>query len=145
MLFAHTVETKKYMEIDIPFNWSPRDYQKPLWKALQTYKRAIYVWHRRAGKDLLGLNFLIKSAILDTPGTYWHVFPTYNQGKKAIWTETDINGRKYLDYIPKELIASKNDQEMKIKFFNGYGTLQIDKKKKNIGSLSCYLSLLLFI
>ena len=107
------------MQIEIPFNWKPRDYHNPLWQALMKYKRAIYVWHRRAGKDLLGLNYIIKSAILDTPGTYWHIFPTYNQGKKAIWTETDINGRKYLDYIPKELIASKNDQEMKIKFFNG--------------------------
>ena len=109
------------MEIDIPYNWLPRDYQKPLWNSLVTegYKRAIYVWHRRAGKDLIGLNLIIKSAILETPGTYWHIFPTYNQGKKAIWSETDIKGRKYLDYIPQELIASKNDQEMKIKFVNG--------------------------
>lgn len=109
------------MEINIPYKWQPRDYQKPLWNALinEGYKRAIYVWHRRAGKDLFGLNLIIKSAILETPGTYWHIFPTYNQGKKAIWSETDITGRKYLDYIPQELIASKNDQEMKIKFING--------------------------
>lgn len=108
-------------EINIPYNWSPRDYQKPLWGALVSgdYRRAIYVWHRRAGKDLFGLNLIIRSAILETAGTYWHVFPTYNQGKKAIWNETDISGRKYLDYIPKELIESKNDQEMKIRFVNG--------------------------
>lgn len=108
------------IEIDIPHNWKPRSYQQELWNALLgKYKRAIYVWHRRAGKDLFGLNVIIRSAVFETPGTYWHVFPTYNQGKKAIWAETDINGRKYLDYIPKELIASKNDQEMKIKFVNG--------------------------
>lgn len=109
------------VSLDIPYNYHRRDYQKGLWKALisEDYKRAIYVWHRRAGKDLFGLNVIIYFATMKTPGTYWHIFPTYNQGKKAIWSETDINGRKYLDYIPKELIASKNDQEMKIKLVNG--------------------------
>ena len=109
------------MQIQIPYNWTPRDYQKPLWKALtiEKYKRAIYVWHRRAGKDLFGLNLIIFSAITTTAGTYWHIFPTYNQGKKAIWSESDITGRKYLDYIPKEIIKSINQQEMKIEFING--------------------------
>jgi hypothetical protein len=108
------------IRIDIPHDWERRDYQKPLWNALHNgCKRAVYVWHRRAGKDLFGLNWLIYSAVMKTPGTYWHVFPTYNQGKKAIWQESDITGRKYLDYIPKQLIESKNDQEMRIKFVNG--------------------------
>lgn len=109
------------MEINLPYNYTLRDYQAPLWNALikERYKRAIYVWHRRAGKDLFGLNLIIFYALLGTPGTYWHIFPTYNQGKKAIWSESDINGNKYLDYIPKELIKSQNNQEMKIEFFNG--------------------------
>jgi len=109
------------MQITIPYNWEPRDYQKALWKALtiDNFNRAIYVWHRRAGKDLFGLNLIIFSAITKTAGTYWHIFPTYNQGKKAIWSESDITGRKYLDYIPKEIIKSINQQEMKIEFING--------------------------
>lgn len=109
------------MIINIPHNWKPRNYQKPLWEAITTkgLKRAVYIWHRRAGKDLIGLNKIIYSALLEQVGTYWHVFPTYNQGKKSIWSESDINGRPYLDYIPKEAIASKNEQEMKIKFVNG--------------------------
>jgi hypothetical protein len=109
------------IKINIPHNWSPRGYQEPLWQALTTkgLKRAVYIWHRRAGKDLIGLNRIIVSALLEQVGTYWHVFPTYNQGKKAIWSESDIAGRPYLDYIPKEAIESKNEQEMKIKFVNG--------------------------
>jgi phage terminase large subunit len=108
------------MKISIPYNWTLRDYQQPLWKALTIdgYQRAIYVWHRRAGKDLFGLNLIIWSAVQKI-GTYWHIFPTYNQGKKAIWSESDITGRKYLDYIPKQLIKSINQQEMKIEFING--------------------------
>ena len=109
------------MKIVIPYNWQPREYQLPLWQAVTTEKkkRAIYVWHRRAGKDILGLNRLVVGALLEQVGTYWHIFPTYNQGKKAIWNESNIDGRPYLDYFPKELIASKNDQEMKLKLKNG--------------------------
>ena len=46
--------------IEIPYNWQPRDYQLPLWKKLvnENCKRAVYIWHRRAGKDLFGFNFL---------------------------------------------------------------------------------------
>jgi phage terminase large subunit len=105
-------------KISIPYNYQLREYQKPLWKALETHKRAIYIWHRRAGKDLFGLNLIIYKA-LEKVGTYWHIFPNYSQGKKAIWTESDITGRKYLDYIPKELIKSKNNQEMRIELRNG--------------------------
>ena len=74
------------MNITLPYNYQVRDYQKPLWDAvtIEGYKRAIYVWHRRAGKDLFGLNLIILYALAGTPGTYWHIFPTYNQGKKAI-------------------------------------------------------------
>tara|TARA_R110002110_G_scaffold181672_2_gene388086 strand:+ start:913 stop:2214 length:1302 start_codon:yes stop_codon:yes gene_type:complete len=109
------------VKINIPHDYDRRDYQKEIWQAVISgdFKRAMYVWHRRAGKDLFGLNVIIYFATMTTPGTYWHIFPTYNQGKKAIWSETDVSGRKYLDYIPKELIASQNDQEMKIKFVNG--------------------------
>lgn len=109
------------VEIKLPYNWEARSYQTDLWKALfqDNYKRLIYVWHRRAGKDLFGLNVIIYHALTKTPGTYWHIFPTYKQGKKAIWDETDISGRKYLDYIPPQLIKKKNSQEMKIEFYNG--------------------------
>lgn len=108
-------------DLDIPYNWQLRQYQAPLWDALvnKDIKKAVYVWHRRAGKDLFGLNFLIKCAILGQVGTYWHIFPSYKQGKRAIWDETTLDGRKYIDFIPPPFIESKNDQEMKIKFING--------------------------
>jgi len=106
-------------KISIPYNWKPRDYQLPTWQALERgVKKVVQVWHRRAGKDLFDLNWLISEAV-ERPGTYWHIFPTYKQGKKAIWDESTRDGRKYLDHIPKELIVSKNDQEMKIKLVNG--------------------------
>ena len=70
------------MRVTIPYNWKPRPYQLPAWEALESgIKRAVLVWHRRAGKDLFSLNWLAKQAFR-RKGLYWHVFPTYRQGKQ---------------------------------------------------------------
>ena len=108
-------------EIIIPHNYKPRPYQIDLWRAMIEYKkkRAIYVWHRRAGKDLLALNRILYGAMFEAVGTYWHIFPSYAQGAKSIWQETNSEGRKYIDYIPRELIAKKNEKELKITLKNG--------------------------
>lgn len=45
--------------------------------------------------------------------------PTYSQAKKVIWDSTTNDGIRILDFIPQELIAQKNQQEMKIRFING--------------------------
>jgi len=108
-------------EIIIPQNYKPRPYQMGLWDAMinNKKKRAIYVWHRRAGKDLLALNRILYSAMFEAVGTYWHIFPSYAQGAKSVWQETNSEGRKYIDYIPQELIAKKNEKELKITLKNG--------------------------
>lgn len=49
----------------------------------------------------------------------FYVFPSYAQAKKAIWDSRDNSGIAFLDYIPQELIANKNNQEMKIRLSNG--------------------------
>ena len=109
------------LEIQIPYNYTPRLYQLGVWNAMiiDKIKRAIYVWHRRAGKDLLALNRILFSAIFEAVGTYWHIFPSYAQGAKSVWQETNSEGRKYIDYIPKSLIAKKNEKELKITLKNG--------------------------
>ena len=59
------------MEIQVPDNWRPRDYQLDLWKYLEKGgKRAVAVWHRRAGKDLLSVNWWVTAA-LKRKGLYW--------------------------------------------------------------------------
>ena len=45
--------------------------------------------------------------------------PTYSQAKKVIWDSTTNDGMRILDYIPEEIIAQKNQQEMKIRLTNG--------------------------
>lgn len=71
------------------------------------------------GKDLTCWNLCIREA-LRRVGTYYYVFPTYAQAKKVIWDASTIDGKRFInEYIPDELVASKNGQEMKIRFANG--------------------------
>lgn len=107
------------MEVKLPYNWEARDYQKPLLKALETgCKRAVAVWHRRAGKDLTALNWTI-TQMVERVGTYWHILPTYNQGRKIIFDGMTDEGRRYMDMFPPDLIARKpNETEMKVTFKN---------------------------
>lgn len=51
--------------------------------------------------------------------TVFYIFPTYSQGKKILWQSLDNSGMRILDYIPEELIASKNSQDMSIRMKNG--------------------------
>ncbi|HZZ24744.1 MAG TPA: hypothetical protein VFE60_20140, partial [Roseiarcus sp.] len=70
--------------------WAPRDYQMNVWRYLERGgKRAICVWHRRAGKDDVCLHWAAASMI-DKPATYWHMLPAFSQGRKAIWTAVAI-------------------------------------------------------
>lgn len=107
------------MEITIPFRYTPRDYQKPLFNALHKgFKRMVVVWHRRAGKDKTCFNIMIKEAF-KRKGTYFYFLPEYSQAKKVIWDNIDNDGFRMLDHIPKEIIKSTNGTELKVELVNG--------------------------
>lgn len=96
-----------------------RNYQLPIVNTLRSGKRRVVaVMPRRAGKDVMAFNYCIR-AMLEKPGVYFYIFPTYSQGKKVLWDSLTNDGKPILDYLPQELIASKNSQEMKIKLING--------------------------
>ena len=105
---------EKQSKVEIPYNWDPRDYQLPVWKAMdEGAKRIDCVWHRRAGKDLTFLNRAIVEAHRRI-GTYYHMMPKLNQARKAIWDGMDKHGRPFLDYIPKEIVRSRNETDMQV-------------------------------
>lgn len=120
------------MEIRLPYRWKPRAYQEPLWSALEGgVKRAVAVWHRRAGKDLLSLNWTIREA-MRRPGLYWHVLPTYAQGRKIVWNGMTGKGRPFMEHFPPELVTRKTDQEMTVWLHGGsiwqvIGTDDVDR------------------
>lgn len=104
------------IEVALPFKFSSRDYQDDFFKAMaKGCKRAVLVWHRRAGKEKTCWNFLLMRAFL-YPGTYYYFFPEFSQGRKIIWDGMDKDGFKFLDHIPPEIILEQpNSTQMKIK------------------------------
>ena len=110
------------IKLDLPFNgWKPRPHQRKLWRHLaRGGKRAMAVWHRRAGKDEVCLHHTAVAAF-ERVGNYWHCLPEYNQGRKAIWTAINPHtGKRRIDEaFPLALRANTNDNEMFIRFVNG--------------------------
>ena len=81
-------------------------------------KRCVLVWNRRAGKDVTSWNFLISEAIVKK-GVYYYIFPTFSQGRKAIWDSITTDGINFLEFVPDPIVKHKNNQEMKITLVNG--------------------------
>jgi hypothetical protein len=105
---------EKRMATEIPNGWNPLAHQRNLWAYLQGGRlptgevttgprRAVAVWHRRAGKDSTCLNFEVTD-MLKVPGAYWHMLPTQKQAKKVVWNAIDNQGRAIIDQVfPQEI------------------------------------------
>lgn len=131
----HPIEVKIHLN-----KFRPRDYQRPIFEAFfgDRYRRLVIVMCRRAGKDLCTWNIIIREAI-QKPGVYYVVYPTYAQGKKILWSSVTIQGERFLDFIPKEVISGTNSQEMKVTLTNG-SIIQIigsDNPDRIVGTNPC--------
>ncbi len=121
------------MEITLPLHFDPRPYQLPILRAFDNgYRRIVQLWHRRSGKDKTDIN-LIAREMQQNVGIYYYLYPTYTQGRKALWDGIGKDGFKYIDHFPKGLVDGKpNDTEMKLKYRNGslfqvIGTDDVDR------------------
>lgn len=110
------------MSVRIPAQgWEPRPYQLSLLKYMSQQKRslrAVVAWHRRAGKDLTCVNITAIKA-LQRVGTYWYVLPYANQARRIVWNGMTGEGKKFIDYFPREIVEKKSEQEMRIHLKNG--------------------------
>lgn len=122
--------------VTLPYLYKPRDYQIPIWRAffpqdplVEAIKRAVLVWHRRAGKDKTCVN-LVVSKMVERVGYYLYLLPKQTQARKVIWkgigketkdpdTGEITPGVKFLDHFPPELIKAVNNTEMTVEFWNG--------------------------
>ncbi len=97
-----------------------RDYQRPLFEAFisRKFTRYLVVWPRRAGKDVVAFNLILRAA-LRRVGVYFYIFPTYSQAKKVIFDSITNTGERFSDYIPTELLVSCNSSELKYTLSNG--------------------------
>jgi len=134
------------MEFDVPYNWRPREYQEEAWTALEAgAKRAALVWHRRAGKDLFAINWCA-TQVFQRVGLYWHILPTYTQGRKVVWEGRTRDGRAFLDHFPgadprligteNNPIVRKREDTMGLWFANGstYQVVGADEPDRLVGA-----------
>ena len=108
-------------ELVLPNGWNPRDYQLPAWRALEAgIKRALLVWHRRAGKDDVCLHWAA-TQVVQRVGNYWHMLPEYAQARKSVWEAVNPHtGKRRIDEaFPDAMCETKRTQDMFIRFKNG--------------------------
>lgn len=105
--------------------------------------RAAVIWHRRAGKDLVSLN-VCATWVYRRVGLYWHILPTYAQGRKIVWNGITSEGRAFLDHFPQHTIVKQRDDEMRLEFDNGsvYQVVGGDNIDRLVGSnpIGCIFS-----
>ena len=104
------------MQIQLPYQWKPRQYQGKLWDYLRAGgKRACVSWHRRAGKDDVFLHHTACSAHM-RKGNYWYMLPEYSQARKSMWDAINPHtGKRRIDEsFPLELRARTLENEMTI-------------------------------
>lgn len=124
-------KTEEQWGMALPHKFSPRSYQVDIVHAMLTKQFVAYCLHRRAGKDYMSISMLVLKA-MERVGNYAYLLPTAKQGKEIIWHGIDNDGMKFLDHIPKELIAVNpknnmhmiNNVDMRITLVNG-STIQI--------------------
>lgn len=120
------------MEVTLPNRWQPRHYQRPLWTYLESGgKRAIAVWHRRAGKDEVCLHWAACAA-MQRVGNYWHMLPEASQARKAVWDAINPHtGKRRIDEaFPPSIRVGQRDDDMRIKLIK-----RVELANRRIGQL----------
>jgi len=96
-----------------------RDYQERFLFALedQGYRQAIMLGHRGCGKDVLGWVYAVRCAIRK-PCIVIYSLPTHKSARRIIWNGMMMDGTRFLDFIPPELIYRRSEQEMIVTLTN---------------------------
>lgn len=125
-------------DVELPANgWKPRHYQTAFWNYMMKTSwgaRAILCHHRRAGKDHTAINWCAVASQMRV-GTYVHILPYANQGRRIIWEGVDFMGKPFLSAFPDALVARKSDMEMRLTLTNGsrYQVVGSDDPDKLVG------------
>lgn len=99
---------------------TPRAYQRPYMAAMDNgCKYAVWVMHRRGGKDRTALAQACKMAF-QRPGLYWHCLPTLKQARKVVWDNITSEGKNLIrQTFPEHLVKRRLEDEMKVELVSG--------------------------
>lgn len=108
------------VEVQIKLNqFTLRDYQAPIRDALKKgHKKLLVIHPRRAGKDILFWNIMIRAALKE-PGLYLYCLPTFSQARSVIWEGKTNDGGSFLDYVPELAVNKLRHDAMTIHLING--------------------------
>ena len=111
-----------------------REYQKPLIRYMRggltpemtreersecrKRKKAVWVAHRRSGKDVTCWQYLVEAASEDK-GTYFYCLPEFTHSRRVIWEGMLNDGKRFLDLVPSGIVKDRNESQMKIELKNG--------------------------
>lgn len=106
--------------IRMPHEWEPRPYQLPALAALDSGCRdVLLLWHRRAGKDAMTLNWCAKE-MARQPTSVLYMLPEFRQAKRVLFRELNLQGRRHIDQaFPSELVTHRNEQDGFLRLWNG--------------------------
>lgn len=105
----------------LPNEFQPLEFQQRYMEYFDNDgQRAMWVVHRRGGKDLTAMHQTVKM-MHRRRGAYWHIYPTFSQARKAIWEgfRADTGQRTIDNVFPPGIWKSRNETEMKIELNNG--------------------------
>lgn len=113
--------------VQIPFNFTARDYQKPFLHAVadsiegrSKVRYFMQIWHRRAGKDKVNIASVVPRKLLHDPCLVKFVYPTLVMGRENLWEGMGADGFRYRDHIPQDIVKGAiNQTTMKIPIYNG--------------------------
>ena len=119
-------------------SWTARPYQQDSLDAFHDgQRRQICIWHRRAGKDNYALN-LASDEAQETVGSYWHLYPTHVQARRAIWEGIDKSGVRFLDQaFPEEIRKGRpanRDMMLRLKSGSTWQLCGSDRYDSLVGS-----------
>jgi hypothetical protein len=87
------------MKVSLPNDFTPRDYQSRYMRYFDAGgKKALWVVHRRGGKDLTAMHQTVKLAH-QRKGVYWHIYPSFTQARKAIWEGFRRDGKRIMENV----------------------------------------------
>lgn len=111
--------------MEIPFHYTPRDYQAEALSALdQGTLMNVWCWARRGGKDMTAFAGYEVKKMVEQPMNVVKVFPIKEQGKSAFWENVENDGFKTIDHIPRALMDACDNSTMRIRLKNG-STFQV--------------------